>query len=105
MKIKLKDLINENILGELPSSKLMKMKWNPVKEGDNNAPIMSDPESQIDEVKDEEDLLGQVESQIDELIGSIIEESNLIGGRFGARSIILRIKKLILTKINTNLKP
>jgi len=30
--MKLKDLINENILGELPSSKLIKMKWNPLSE-------------------------------------------------------------------------
>jgi len=30
--MKLKDLLNETILGELPSSKLMKMKWNPLKE-------------------------------------------------------------------------
>lgn len=28
--MKLKDLLNENVLGSLPSSKLMKMKWNPV---------------------------------------------------------------------------
>tara|TARA_R110001592_G_scaffold44286_2_gene142690 strand:+ start:807 stop:1088 length:282 start_codon:yes stop_codon:yes gene_type:complete len=28
--MKLKDLLNENVLGALPSSKLMKMKWNPV---------------------------------------------------------------------------
>ncbi len=30
--MKLKDLLNENVLGSLPSSKLMKMKWNPVTE-------------------------------------------------------------------------
>ena len=28
--MKLKSLLNENMLGDLPSSKLMKMKWNPV---------------------------------------------------------------------------
>ena len=28
--INLKKLLNENVLGQLPSSKLMKMKWNPV---------------------------------------------------------------------------
>jgi len=28
--INLKKLINENILGDLPSSKLIKMKWNPI---------------------------------------------------------------------------
>ena len=30
IKMKLKSLLNENVLGALPSSKLMKMKWNPV---------------------------------------------------------------------------
>ena len=30
IKMKLKSLLNENVLGDLPSSKLMKMKWNPV---------------------------------------------------------------------------
>lgn len=38
--MKLKKLLNENMfLGELPSSKLMKMKWNPVTdaEGINEA--------------------------------------------------------------------
>ena len=30
--MKLKDLLNENVLGALPSSKLIKMKWNPVTE-------------------------------------------------------------------------
>jgi|21_taG_2_1085346.scaffolds.fasta_scaffold01842_1 hypothetical protein len=33
--MKLKDMLNEHyILGELPSSKLMKMKWNPVTQKD-----------------------------------------------------------------------
>jgi len=30
IKMKLKSLLNENVLGDLPSSKLKKMKWNPV---------------------------------------------------------------------------
>jgi len=34
MKIKLKDILKESFLGEMPSSKLMKMKWNPVTEAD-----------------------------------------------------------------------
>mgnify|MGYP003645768639 CR=1 FL=1 len=32
ISMKLKDLIKENFLGDLPSSKLMKMKWNPLSE-------------------------------------------------------------------------
>jgi hypothetical protein len=34
MKLKLKDILKESFLGEMPSSKLMKMKWNPVTEED-----------------------------------------------------------------------
>jgi len=34
MSIKLKSLIKESALGNLPSDKLMKMKWNPVTEAD-----------------------------------------------------------------------
>ena len=30
--MKLKDLLNENVLGDLPSSNLITMKWNPVPE-------------------------------------------------------------------------
>jgi len=30
--ISLKKLLSENVLGDLPSSKLMKMKWNPITE-------------------------------------------------------------------------
>jgi len=33
--MKLKSLLNENMLGDLPSSKLMKMKWNPVADKKN----------------------------------------------------------------------
>jgi len=34
MTIKLKDLLKESALGEMPSDKLMKMKWNPVTEAE-----------------------------------------------------------------------
>jgi len=37
--ISLKKLISENVLGDLPSSKLMKMKWNPVTEGNDDLPM------------------------------------------------------------------
>ncbi len=39
MTIKLKNLIKESALGEMPSDKLMKMKWNPVTEAD----VFADP--------------------------------------------------------------
>ena len=34
--MKLKSLLNENVLGALPSSKLMKMKWNPITEAESD---------------------------------------------------------------------
>jgi len=34
--IKLKKILNENMLGDLPSSKLMKMKWNPITEAESD---------------------------------------------------------------------
>ena len=33
--INLKKLLSENVLGDLPASKLMKMKWNPVTEANH----------------------------------------------------------------------
>ena len=42
MTIKLKNLIKESALGEMPSDKLMKMKWNPVTEAD----VYPDPTGQ-----------------------------------------------------------
>jgi len=45
--MKLKDLLNENVLGSLPSSKLMKMKWNPV----------TDKKSQVKEDKLNEEYI------------------------------------------------
>jgi len=45
--MKLKNLLNENVLGKLPSSKLMKMKWNPV----------TDKKSQVKEDKLNEEYI------------------------------------------------
>ena len=42
--INLKNLLSENVLGDLPSSKLMKMKWNPVTEAAQEAPEHSELE-------------------------------------------------------------
>ena len=45
---KLKDMLSEHMLGELPSSKLMKMKWNPVT---NAVPMNEEPvASNLDEL-------------------------------------------------------
>ena len=44
--INLKKLLSENVLGDLPSSKLMKMKWNPVTEAAHE----EDTPSELDEI-------------------------------------------------------
>jgi len=50
--MKLKDLLSENVLGQLPSSKLMKMKWNPV----------TDKKSQVTEDKINEEYVESMDS-------------------------------------------
>jgi hypothetical protein len=51
MTIKLKDLLKESVLGEMPSDKLMKMKWNPVTEDDvfddSEADTTEDPKANM----------------------------------------------------------
>jgi hypothetical protein len=42
--ISLKKLVSESILGVLPSSKLIKMKWNPVTEATKGTPEHSEVE-------------------------------------------------------------
>ena len=42
--INLKKLLSENVLGDLPSSKLLKMKWNPVTEATKGTPEHSELE-------------------------------------------------------------
>jgi len=60
--IKLKKLINENVLGELPSSKLIKMKWNPV----------TDKKSQVTEDKINEEYVESMDSvRLDKHLGEI----------------------------------
>ena len=49
--MKLKDILNESILGELPSSKLIKMKWNPLKEANPDGTISPDEDKKMDDLK------------------------------------------------------
>ena len=58
----LKQLLSENILGDLPSSKLMKMKWNPV----------TDKKSQVTEDIVNEEYVESMDSvRLDKHLGDI----------------------------------
>ena len=59
IKMKLKNLLNENVLGELPSSKLKKMKWNPVT--DKKAPV-NEIDMKMARVIDRQDKLNFADS-------------------------------------------
>ena len=48
--IKMKELIQENVLGELPTSKLIKMKWNPLNEANDYG---------LDSITDQAEKLGR----------------------------------------------
>jgi len=61
-KMKLKQLLSENVLGALPSSKLMKMKWNPV----------TGKKSQVTEETINEEYIESMDDQaIDKHLGEI----------------------------------
>ena len=60
--INLKKLLSENVLGSLPSSKLMKMKWNPV----------TDKKSQVTEDTINEEYVESMDSvRLDKHLGEI----------------------------------
>ena len=54
-RIKLSDLLNENVLGELPSSKLIKMKWNPL-----NEDMIYDMKKEYYDISDAMDILDSI---------------------------------------------
>jgi hypothetical protein len=55
--MKLKDLLNENVLGSLPSSKLMKMKWNPVTEAHHEEEPVEEAAPRMKKDKDVDKLM------------------------------------------------
>ena len=58
--MKLKDLLNENILGSLPSSKLMKMKWNPVTEAAHEDDKVEEAAPRMKKDPDVDKLMGML---------------------------------------------
>ena len=58
--ISLKKLISENVLGDLPSSKLMKMKWNPVTEAHHEEESVEEAAPRMRKDPDVEKLMGML---------------------------------------------
>ena len=86
--MKLKKLLNENMfLGELPSSKLMKMKWNPVTDAEGINEANPDGTISPDEDKRKEVLMKKVSTEARKLVAMIKAEAKSIGGKFRAPGI------------------
>ena len=84
-KMQLKQLLSENVLGALPSSKLMKMKWNPVtgkssvKEANVAGTISPDEDEKMDK------LIKVLEKEIatfNKKLQKHYKEADKIGGPF-----------------------
>ena len=61
-------LINESVLGDLPSHKLMKMKWNPVTGKKAVKEANSDGTISPDEDKKRADMLKKFESELNKVV-------------------------------------
>ena len=85
--MKLKNLLKENFgLGELPSSKLMKMKWNPLKESDpataSEKYFQEDEEENLEEAPK---LKNPNQKEIDQIKKLYVAASGLKKGGAGNR--------------------
>ena len=112
--IKLKTILNESLLGIMPSSKLMKMKWNPVTEADVFDTGATDGEDQskvmdklqkkfegplksiIDLIKTKEDLNAAVSM----LITKSEETTTGLGKR--SKPVLLATNKALQSKLMSN---
>ena len=85
--MKLKSLLNENVLGDLPSSKLMKMKWNPVT--DKKSVTEANPDGTVspDEDRKREKLVKDSVKNLKKLVDDIKRQANKIGGPFRSPGI------------------
>ena len=86
--MKLKDLIKENVLGQMPSDKLMKMKWNPVTEANPDGTISPNEDKEMKE------LLDHITDTLEGLFYEAEQETKRIGGQFrqpGYKSQVLKL--------------
>jgi len=107
MKTRLQDLIdkntlkqiNESVLGDLPSKKLMKMKWNPVTDKNSVKEANADGTISPDEDRKREKLNKDSMRDIKKIIDKIKKEADKIGGEFrspGIRSFVhMNIRQIV----------
>ena len=79
IKMKLKDLLNENVLGDLPSSKLMKMKWNPVTEGNDDLPMDKIDSAELEPFREAAPRMKK-DPDVDKLMGMLKDVSRIENG-------------------------
>ena len=91
--MKLKNLIKESILGQMPSDKLMKMKWNPVTEANPDGTISPNEDKEMNE------LLDFVDEKMQEIFYEAEMETKRIGGQFrqpGYKSQVIKLMEKLI---------
>ena len=99
-KMQLKQLLSENVLGALPSSKLMKMKWNPVTGKSSVKEANADGTISPDEDKKREKLVKDTLRDIKKIIDKAKKEADKIGGPFRRDGIRHEIHKHVKEIVN-----
>ena len=93
--MKLKDLLSENILGDLPSSKLIKMKWNPVTGEKTVKEANPDGTISKDEPKKRAEMLKKFESELNKMVNKYVSQADKIGGPFRKDGIKAEMSKIM----------
>ena len=81
--------LKESVLGQMPSDKLMKMKWNPLAEANPDGTISGDEDKEMTE------LLEDVESRMEDLLYEVEQETRRIGGKFRQPGYKAQVTKLL----------
>ena len=93
-------MINENMLGDLPSSKLMKMKWNPVTDKESVTEANPDGTISKDEEKKRAKLVQDTLRDIKKIIVKAKKDADKIGGPFRGIGIRHEIHKHVKEIVN-----
>jgi hypothetical protein len=94
-KMQLKQLLSENVLGALPSSKLMKMKWNPVTGKSSVKEANADGTISKDEPKKRAEMLKKFDSDLKKLVSKYAAQAGKIGGPFREDGIKAEMAKIV----------
>ena len=81
--------LKESVLGQMPSDKLIKMKWNPLAEANPDGTISGDEDKEMTE------LLEDVESRMEDLLYEVEQETRRIGGKFRQPGYKAQVTKLL----------